>query len=84
MLLGQFIFSAFFVIIFTKGYEGKGWQEGFRYGLLIGPLVVAGFFIFYAVTPMPISLMWSWIVGGLIQSILGGIFTSLIYKNPTA
>ena len=36
LVAGQFLISFFLSFIFTKGYENKGWQEGARYGFLIG------------------------------------------------
>lgn len=49
MLLAYFILAKVFVYIFTRGYEGKGWAEGARYGLLIG---------LFAGVSMAMSYIW--------------------------
>ena len=78
---GQFLISVFFSFIFTKGYEGKGWAEGARYGLLMGLFSVSQLFINFAVTPLPSTIFWSWVWAGMVQSVLGGMICSWIYKK---
>ncbi len=81
MYVTAFIFSFLFVYIFTKGYEGKGVAEGFRYGLYIGLLMnIVGMFNQYAVYPVPLSLTVQWFIYGMIQFIIIGIVTALIYR----
>jgi hypothetical protein len=75
------VFSFFFSFIFAKGYEGKGLAEGIRYGFYIGLFycytVSFNEFVLY---PIPYKLVWFWIVGGVIQTIILGIIAALIYK----
>jgi len=85
MYVTAFIFSFLFVYIFTKGYEGKGVAEGFRYGLYIGLLMnIVGMFNQYAVYPVPLSLTIQWFIYGMIQFIIIGIVTALIYRPKAA
>ncbi len=57
MTITSFVFSFFFVYVFTKGYEGKGLFEGVRFGLIIGIMMnVVGMFNQYAIYPIPLSL----------------------------
>ena len=52
MMLGQLLIAKFYVLLFVRGYEGKGITEGLRFGLVfIGPYSVAPFLIQYAVIP---------------------------------
>ena len=52
MMLGQLLIAKFYVLLFIRGYEGKGITEGLRFGLVfIGPYSVAPFLIQYAVIP---------------------------------
>lgn len=81
MLAGQFLIAKFFTVIFAKGYEGQGWKEGLRYGILMGPLFAAGYFIQYATTPLPIGLLWAWVLAALFQAEVGGIVVASIYKK---
>lgn len=79
------VFSFFFVFIFAKGYENRGIGEGVRYGLYVGMLFffVNSFnqFVTYSI---PYSLVWYWILLGIIQSILCGVATAMVYKPKTA
>jgi len=81
MLAGQILTAKMFVMIFAKGYEGKGPIEGVRFGLLAGLFSVSHCFIQYAVTPIPRSLFLVWVATGLIQMILSGIIAALIYRK---
>lgn len=81
MYISGIILSLLFVYIFTKGYQGKGIMEGIRYGLLIGVLMmVVGSLNQYVIYPVPIELAIKWIIFGLIEFMIAGIITALIYK----
>ena len=82
MMLGQLLMAKFYVLLFVRGYEGKGITEGLRFGLVfIGPYSVAPFLIQYAVIPYPPTLIATWMVTGLIQAALAGVVVSLTYKK---
>ncbi len=81
MYLASAIMTLLFVYIYTKGYEGKGAMEGFRFGLIIGLFMqVPGVFGQYTVYPIPFNLALQWFFYGLVEFILAGIVVSLIYK----
>jgi len=81
MYVTALIWSVFFVYIFTKGYQNRGWLEGLRYGLLIGLLMlVMGMFNQWGVYPLPIGLVVQWFVFGLIQFMICGVVVALVYK----
>lgn len=81
MWLGTLFYAFFFVFVFTKGYEGRGIGEGFRFGLymglLIGIPVTAGF---YASMPIPGAIAIGWLLGGLVENILVGAVAASIYR----
>ncbi len=81
MLVGQLLIAKYFTLIFAKGYEGGGMAEGARFGLLMGPLMIAPLFVQYAVSPLPQDILWSWVGFGYLQAILGGIVVSFAYKK---
>ncbi len=84
MVISSIIFAFLFVYIFTKGYEGKGVIEGIRYGIFIGLLFKAvGLLSQYAIYPVPFSLVIQWFAFGMIQFIIYGIVTALVYKPKT-
>ncbi len=80
------VFSFFFTFIFTKGCEGKGVMEGVRYGFYVGMLMwFTGAYAQYVMYPISnYSLVWYWIILGVIQMILCGIAAALIYKPKGA
>ena len=82
MILTALIWAVLFVLIFAKGYEGKGVSEGIRFGFWVGLLISIPFaYDTYAVMPVPYSLALSWFVYSTIQIIVCGAVAALIYKN---
>lgn len=81
MLMGQFLIAFFMTWIFAKGWEGKGWGEGFRFGILMGAFTVSQMFIQYAVSPLPANIFWSWVGAAMIQSVCAGWIAAWIYKK---
>ena len=83
MWLVALVWSFLFVVIFTKGYEGKGIGEGVRYGIIIGLFATIPMsFGSYSVMPMTFSLALGWFIYGMIEYIILGIVVALLYK-PT-
>ena len=77
----SFFLMFFFVLIFAKGYEARGILEGVRYGFYIGMLFVFVMsFNQFAVYNIPYTLVWYWIILGIIQMIINGIVAALVYK----
>jgi hypothetical protein len=81
MYLVDVFIAFFFVVIFTKGYEGRGWMEGVRYGFYVGCITaLPAAYAQYASYPFPYSLAMQWFIYGMIQYIILGIVVALIYK----
>ncbi|MBI1362991.1 MAG: hypothetical protein GC134_03315 [Proteobacteria bacterium] len=80
MLLAYFLIAKTVVYIFTRGYEGKGWREGARYGLLIGFLVGVLSAMNYVWLPIAGQLAIYWFVGSVFMFVVAGILTACIYK----
>ena len=73
--------SFFFIYIFAKGREGKGWMEGLRYGLVIWAfLSIPSIYGQYMAYPIPYSLVLKWLFSDLIVMVILGITVSLLYK----
>lgn len=82
-LLAQLVFAVLFVYVFTKGYEGRGWLEGLRYGVLVGLLMVLPTAVtVVAVFPLPFRFVFIWSLSGLVWTILCGIVTAAVYRGP--
>ena len=85
MTMGSLVFAFLFVLIFTKGYEGKGLLEGIRFGLLLGVLM-SGVTILqqYVVYPVPFSLAVQWCVYGIVQYLIYGTIAAFLYKPKSS
>ncbi len=67
--------------IFMKGYEGTGWREGLRFGILISLLFLGMGLITFATQPMPANIIKMWALGDLIMFSVGGIILSAMVKK---
>jgi hypothetical protein len=79
------ITSFFFVLIYSKGYEGKGVMEGVRYGFYAGCMLATGMaYGTYAMIAIPYAMAMQWFVYGIIEYIVAGAIVALIYgkKEP--
>jgi hypothetical protein len=70
-----------FTYIFVKGREGKGIQEGVRFGIIIWlfvtvPIGLGAWMLF----PVPMALIVKWILIGLLLNLISGILAAAIYK----
>jgi len=66
----------------SKGYEGKGFMEGIRYGLYIGIWMGAGYaYGTYGMIAIPYSMALIWFVSSLVQYMLAGIIAAAIFDR---
>lgn len=79
MLGGQVLFAFIFCLLFTFTRCQANFKDGATYGLVIGLLMSSVSIVYYAVMPIPMTLMVSWILGGLIETITAGVIFALIY-----
>ena len=81
--LGRLIFAGFFVLIYSKGFEGKpGFGEGIRYGILIGLLIhVPAFFANLVTTTLSTDLLVVRMILTILGLMLAGVLMSMIYKG---
>jgi len=80
ILIVELFFAFFFTFIFSKGYQGKGWIEGLRYGFYVSMMMnVAGAYMTYATMPVPYMLALKWFLLGTLQYMIYGAALGLIY-----
>ena len=84
MLMAQLIGAATFVIIWAKGFAGRDIATGITFGVLMGLAQQLWAIIDHVVMPVPGALAAKWVVAGVVQCVLLGIVTALIYKPATA
>ncbi|MFH1680038.1 MAG: hypothetical protein ABIH26_05265 [Candidatus Eisenbacteria bacterium] len=85
MWLVTLVISFFYVLIFGKGYEGKGVMEGVRYGLYMG--IFFGFsmgFGSYAAMPITGGIAFGWFFITVVEFVVAGILVASIYRPERA
>lgn len=80
MFVAQFLIVATFVIVWAKGFAGRSMGAAVIFGLLMGVFQQTWALILFVVLPIPGELAVKWLIGGLVQAVLLGIVTSLVYK----
>ena len=81
MYLGYFVVTIIFCYIYAQSHEGKGWQEGARYGFLIGIMMVGVAMVLYGTMPMDGKESILSAAATIIIYMAGGIATALVYKK---
>lgn len=81
--IAQILCAATFVLIWAKGAAGRSIGAGVAFGLLMGMFQQIWVLIIYAILPMPPDLAIKWFISGLVQAVLLGVATSLLYKPKT-
>ncbi len=86
LLLGQFLATVTFVVIWSKGFPAvSSLGKSCLYGITMALFGQAMTCVTYAVQPMPGSLMVKWFVAGLGQGVLMGVLVFLVgRRKPVA
>lgn len=79
-MLGYFVITCVFVYIYSKGRESGSWQEGVRYGAIIGVLMCGVSMWSYSVYPWELQTLYADMIINIVVYTVGGIVTALIYK----
>lgn len=79
MLLGQVLGAFFLTLLFVRGYTGRGWKEGLRFGLLVAPFGIAHNLIQFATSPIPGDIFTLWMLGGSLQYLGASLLAGGIY-----
>jgi len=79
-------FSFFFVLIFSKGYEGKGLVEGVRYGVYVALLTVLPHaYSSYAMMQIPYLITLQWFLYETSEYIIAGVLLAAAFQlTPNA
>ena len=83
MFVSQLVLAALLSVVYAKGYEpGRGGAgQGFRFGVLIGLLLMLPCSLMNAVIyPYPMSLIVNWLVGGVAEIALAGTVIGALYR----
>ncbi len=74
------VVSFFFVLIFSKGYQGKGIGEGVRFGLYAGLMMATPFaYDSYASYPVPYHLALQWFLYMVVEYIILGVVAAAVF-----
>ncbi|HEB57751.1 MAG TPA: hypothetical protein ENJ01_00825 [Gammaproteobacteria bacterium] len=81
----SFVFTFFFVGIYSCMISEKSIKSGAMYGALFGlALGVSMGFGSYSYMPIPLMLAWAWFIGTLVQSIVAGVIAGAIVRETPA
>ena len=83
MLAAQLTLAALLTVVYAKGYEPDkgGLGQGFRFGVLIGLLMMVPCSLMNAfIYPYPMALIVSWLIGGLVELTLAGTVIGALYR----
>lgn len=86
MFLAQLLGVTTFVIVWAKGFAGGGAGNGAVFGLLMGLFQAGWVLMIYVLFPIPGNLAVKWFASGILQTVLLGVVTALVYKprSPAA
>jgi hypothetical protein len=86
MLLAHLIMAGAFVWIFARGVEAKPWvAQGLRFGIAAALLaVVPTYLIYYAVQPLPGSLVVRQIIFSGLVTVVLGLVVAWLYRSRAA
>jgi hypothetical protein len=80
-LLFKFAIGAVLTLLFTRNFEGKGLEEGVRFGVYVGLLMGVIGAMNYLWLPISTTLAIAWFVDGIVYSICCGVILSWLYKK---
>ncbi len=81
LLLGQFLMTTTFVVLYAKGFASMACLRcACMFGLFMGVFAHAGSFIMHAVQPLPMGIAVKWFVAGILQGVLMGVIAFFVYK----
>lgn len=80
IILARVIAVVTFVLVWAIGFAGRGIVTGMVFGLLMGMSQHVWAIINYVAMPVPGPLAAKWFVGGVVEGVVLGLVTALLYK----
>jgi len=81
LYLADILFILFFTFIYTRWSRNFNIVSGITYGLMVGLMMNTTSVIYQSITyPITLHLMVLWLLFGLIQYVICGLFLGLLYK----
>ncbi len=86
MLCAHVLSAGAFTWIYARGKEARPWLgQGARYGLAVALLAaVPGYLIYYAVQPLPGTLVEKQVIFSTILMVVLGVIVAWLYRERTA
>jgi len=78
-MLATFLLVSMSTLIFTKGYEKKGYLEGFRFGLLIAFILCSQTLLGFAYSPIYSNFIDIWLIGNLLEGVVIGLTLAAVF-----
>jgi hypothetical protein len=81
LLLGEFLWSTTFVVLYAKGFADKACLVcALMFGLFMGMFFQANTLVSYAVQPLPGTLAAKWFIANVAQGVMAGFIAFFVYK----
>ena len=80
LIFAQIVCATSFVVVWAMGFAGRSVGTGVVYALLMGVFQQTWVIVNYAVFPISGDLAVKWYFSGLVQAVLIGITTALVYR----
>jgi hypothetical protein len=80
-LMSQAFMALVITFLFTRNYEGKGTQEGVRFGFYVGLVLAAPQIGMVAWMPISPTLAFLWAAAAIIYGIGTGVVAALVYRK---
>jgi hypothetical protein len=75
-----FIAALFFVLLYGEGFARRGMGATLRFGVYFGIAVGVGMgFGTYAAQPIPLALATSWLVGTIVETVVGALLAHWVF-----
>lgn len=80
-LVFKLALSAAITLLFTRHYEGRGLEEGVRFGFYVGLLIGLLSASWYMILPISGTIAIAWLIDGIVYGILAGVVLAQFYRN---
>ena len=84
LIFAQIVCATSFVVVWAMGFAGRGVGMGILFALLMGVFQQTWVLVNYAVFPISADLAVKWYFSGLVQAVMIGITTALLYRPRAA
>jgi hypothetical protein len=83
LVFGHIVMAFFLTLLCAKFVPAGGGSACARLGILVALVYIGVDFIFYAVQPLTMKILWGWVIGDLVMFGVAGAIIGAIYKSSS-